>query len=393
MKKKEKALLISISIFILFFILQIIYLFSDLQNMLFISNVLRPIYLSIIAIIILIIIKKEYKNKSISQLSFVAAIISIIIYILFMGIIGYIFGFAGNRLVSNWAAIEHSITGQLIPFIAIQVIIFKIITISKGSYFYIISILLIISSSFLQLRELRILLNSNNPDWIDFFYQNIVFYLSSSFLSIFIASKGSFFALILLTVFINLFDAFSPILPNIDRIFFSLFSSFIVFIIIGIYHFLVIDNKEAINRNRINKKNKYNKKRYIEILIFTFIFTFIILFNNRIFNFYSVIILTGSMEPTISAGSFAIASKINPYNLEIGDIIHFEYNSIEFVHRIVDFSYNPYGIKRFITQGDANNIADDWYVYFEQIIGIINGYIPYIGIPYISIIRNLNWGF
>jgi len=63
---------------------------------------------------------------------------------------------------------------------------------------------------------------------------------------------------------------------------------------------------------------------------------------------------TGSMRPALSDNSFIIELK-NPSKdeIEVGDIISFECNNKNIIHRVIDMQDDVY-----ITKGDNNNVND-----------------------------------
>lgn len=72
-----------------------------------------------------------------------------------------------------------------------------------------------------------------------------------------------------------------------------------------------------------------------------------------IFNKSFLIVMTGSMEPTINGKELIVIDKINEY--KIGDIVTYkDYDNFIVTHRIVDIND-----KEFISKGDSNNINDD----------------------------------
>jgi signal peptidase I len=78
-------------------------------------------------------------------------------------------------------------------------------------------------------------------------------------------------------------------------------------------------------------------------------------FGNR-----SLVITSGSMQPTIPIGSVVIVQPIPSKNLERGDIIAFNPtpdSAIPVVHRIVKIDTRK-GTPYFTTRGDANATAD-----------------------------------
>ncbi len=90
------------------------------------------------------------------------------------------------------------------------------------------------------------------------------------------------------------------------------------------------------------------------------------------YSFYYV--LSGSMEPTIETNAHIVVKDVDTDTLEVGDIITFlsEDNAIygsANTHRIVEITTDDDGITCFITQGDANLVADELPVYEDQICG------------------------
>ena len=96
---------------------------------------------------------------------------------------------------------------------------------------------------------------------------------------------------------------------------------------------------------------------------------------------------SGSMEPTIKAGSMAFVKSEKNYN--VNDIITYQErtNPKETItHRIVKKENT--GVDRYTTQGDANGSADSNIVLFPQIIGKVIFAIPYFGYP-VAFVRTL----
>ncbi len=99
---------------------------------------------------------------------------------------------------------------------------------------------------------------------------------------------------------------------------------------------------------------------------------------------------TPSMEPTIWPGDLAIVAGANPKDLAGGDIILYdimvqdlnnpqgEAMSIPIMHRINGIVAMN-GSRYFITKGDNNPTADDWYVPETGVIGKVIYIIPYLG--------------
>lgn len=83
------------------------------------------------------------------------------------------------------------------------------------------------------------------------------------------------------------------------------------------------------------------------------------------------VVLTGSMEPVLSAGDMIAVVPQEAYELD--DIIVFQTGRSAVVHRIIAIDGD-----QFITQGDANNAADD-PISLSNIKGKVIIVIPFVG--------------
>ena len=83
-------------------------------------------------------------------------------------------------------------------------------------------------------------------------------------------------------------------------------------------------------------------------------------------------VLTGSMEPAIPVGSIVITKEQSSYEIE--DIISFQEEGDIITHRIISIDR-----ERYITKGDANNVADTEEVQQKQVLGKVILTIPLLG--------------
>lgn len=81
------------------------------------------------------------------------------------------------------------------------------------------------------------------------------------------------------------------------------------------------------------------------------------------------IVLSGSMEPSIMTGDMVFVKEIDPDSLKVGDVIAYKSGSAVVTHRIVEVK-SENGETRYVTQGDANNAADQSLVKPADVEGI-----------------------
>lgn len=74
----------------------------------------------------------------------------------------------------------------------------------------------------------------------------------------------------------------------------------------------------------------------------------------NIVNYRNYVVLTGSMEPSISPGDYITVRKVNPDKLKENDVITFMLDGVVVTHKVVKVEGDL-----ITTQGTANNIADE----------------------------------
>ena len=85
----------------------------------------------------------------------------------------------------------------------------------------------------------------------------------------------------------------------------------------------------------------------------------------------AAVVMSGSMEPTLSKGDLIFVRKAE--ELHTGDIVVYQSDNMLVVHRIITL----YG-DTVVTQGDANNAADD-PIDVSQVKGVVRFHVPYVG--------------
>ena len=91
-------------------------------------------------------------------------------------------------------------------------------------------------------------------------------------------------------------------------------------------------------------------------------------------------VVSGSMEPAISVGSVVYAKRINPQEIEAGDVIVFyggHDSSAVITHRAVE---NHKEEQELLTKGDANAGNDMLPIAYNNVIGRVGLSVPILGI-------------
>lgn len=85
-------------------------------------------------------------------------------------------------------------------------------------------------------------------------------------------------------------------------------------------------------------------------------------------------VVTGSMEPTIPTGALLISHETDIASIQMGDIVCFQTQEAEIwgkiiTHRVVEVLNGTDGSILLRTQGDANLVADGYFVDRDNLIG------------------------
>jgi signal peptidase len=94
------------------------------------------------------------------------------------------------------------------------------------------------------------------------------------------------------------------------------------------------------------------------------------------------VVLTGSMSPTMPAGTLVVVKPVGESDIATGDVITFmpKENDPEVVtHRVVGVGFDAGGEAVFRTRGDANPVPDVDMVRGDQVVGEEWYSVPYLG--------------
>lgn len=119
---------------------------------------------------------------------------------------------------------------------------------------------------------------------------------------------------------------------------------------------------------------KFLKEIFIKI-IYLFLLMYLIIFIPKLFGYNPLVVISGSMEPTLKVGGLLYYEEIDINDFKEKDILVYELKDHIISHRVVEHLDNG-----FITKGDANNSYDSSIVNDNQVLGRgTNWSIPLLG--------------
>ena len=96
--------------------------------------------------------------------------------------------------------------------------------------------------------------------------------------------------------------------------------------------------------------------------------------DEGLFGYKGYTVVSGSMEPTFSTGDFIFVETSPIEEIESGDVVTFTREEEFVTHRAIEITDTG-----LVTQGDANNIADQGKVTEDNYIGELALIVPYFG--------------
>ena len=102
----------------------------------------------------------------------------------------------------------------------------------------------------------------------------------------------------------------------------------------------------------------------------------------RVMGWTPMVVLSGSMEPTLPLGSVAMVEPRAATSIVAGDLLTFhhpERPGTLVTHRVTEATRLDNGLVSFKTKGDANNVEDKWAIMSPQVVGTVKFDVPYAG--------------
>lgn len=185
-----------------------------------------------------------------------------------------------------------------------------------------------------------------------------------------------------------LFEWLSPILPDLNWLLTAFIGT-----LVPLFGFFYLQNSlpaEAAAGQEAEKpaaqSNSLNSWWWVAVFLVVAFW-----FNAGLFGVRPYVVSGYSMKPTFVAGDLVIITRVDPAEVQVGDVIQFRRANSYIVHRVIEIREEN-GRRVFITQGDNNNVADE-PVPQEIVEGKVIRYIPQVGWPIIGLKKVIQWIF
>jgi signal peptidase len=358
-------------------IFEIIILFILALNI-FIQSILNKYLVILFLIILILIFRKIFGTEKIRKRYTKDLIIDITITYLIFFLSYYILGLVtGFYRINNYFTF-YGIKTFIIPTILIVVLKEYMRSLicnkyEKSEILYIVTFTMFVMLDLINLVKPAIF---NSTEGLFLFLALVLLpAISNNITANYIAKKSNYKVNIFWLLILNMYGFILPIIPNTGDYILSIIRLMLPLIIyFRIKAFYEKEKDREIERN-------YNKKQILPIILTILIVCILVYFTSGHFRYYAVAVASGSMEPNISRGDVVIIDQVYELkDLERGQILVYKYKNVIVVHRI-DKIINKNNKYYFYTKGDANLSVDNYVIKEEDIIGIVNTKVSYIGLP------------
>lgn len=371
--KKDKFRVYFLELFLI-----IIFLFALFASNIFNRKVLAVLLFFYMIFVAYFVKKREKKSNFKKQVAFLMVIFGIIYLVIYYSL-GLYFEFVKSKvLLSTWSLFEF-----IIPLAVIIICseILRNIFLSQKIYFNTkkrrINLSLIFTYIMMVLIDLLIYTEvydlSNLDDLLTALGFVLFASLSCNLLYNHLSSKYGSMAIIPYRLITILYVYIIPVVPDI----YIFFTSFIR--MIYPYIIYIITDKLYSKYDFVVAYNS-QKSNIIGNTFLLIIISLIIMLISCQFKYGILVIGSYSMTGTIDKGDAVLFEKYEEQPIQLGQIIVFDYNGIQTIHRVVDIRRKD-GELIYFTKGDFNKELDDGYITSEKIIGLIRLKIKYIGRP------------
>ncbi len=288
------------------------------------------------------------------------ALTTSIIFLILHLVSGFLLGFNKNPYNNTLIHLLENLWKVILPICGIEIMRYELIKSNKNNLGIITLITIIIIMSEINFKALFL---SHNIIFFHYIVSIIIPIIAQNILFTYLSLNSHYNISIIIKIFNEIPECFIPIMPYSNWFIEGSFAIIKVLIIYYLFKYFIF-NKRNIHHFR-------NRTILYPLTIITSVL--LVLFMLGLFNYQPIAIMSNSMNPLFRRGDVVIYKREE--NIVPGDVIVFKHESQIIVHRVVGI--NEY----YITKGDANNTVDYIKIKKEDIKGVYQFHIKYLGYP------------
>ena len=197
--------------------------------------------------------------------------------------------------------------------------------------------------------------------------------LSCNLLYNYIAIRYGVKGIIIFRLITILFVYIIPFIPDVYVFFRSFLRLLYPYLIYLFFEKLYSKNDYTLGRRE-------KRKEIVGNTLLIVIASLLVMLISCKFKYGIIVVGSGSMTGTLNKGDAVIFEKYQRQEIKKGQVIIFDYNGIETIHRVIDVQ-KVNGEYRYYTKGDANSRNDEEFRIKEDIYALVKLRVKYIGYP------------
>ena len=308
----------------------------------------------------------SYNKKQVLGLMTVVSLV----YVMLLYISGLHFGF-----MSSYSSFGKSLYSLILPSTIIIITIEIIRRVMLAQKNKTVSVLCFISCVFadvLMLYSLNGVQTFNK--FMDIVGLTFLPAITANALYHYVSSKFGPLPNIVYRLIITLYAYILPKIPALTEVLLSLIKLILPMIvyafIAGLYE----------KKRRFALAKRKNKVAYIAVAFTVILMISIVMLISCQFKYGALVIATESMTGELNKGDVTIYEAYDGQEIQLGQVIVFKRRDSRVVHRVVN-KENVDGTVRYYTKGDIYDELDEGYVLENDIVGLAQVKVPYIGYP------------
>jgi signal peptidase len=383
---KTESLRYTVIVCVAVVILQSVFLVIPSEAISLFNSVFRPSVYAVLAIMVYVFMGKNARPVRKAFEANMVALASVAAFGVVMLIVAFMFGAGRNVMTANPLVAARTLWERGMIVLLGNLTAYKLIKGSDQKDRAGVVVALTAAFAYGQMNTLHMLFDGKVFLWAVFYATVFRTLVIGAMASVF-AVRGSLASVVLPSFVYTMTPFLAPFLPNISPIALALIISGSALVSTVVCYFVTSDNREVV-KAREKQASKYVKRSVLGYAVNALLIIAVLGFFMRVFPFYPVVVLSGSMSGTFERGSLLFIEKAPPgkvfESVGEGAVIHFiNRNRVEYVHRVVDFRYDVRGEREYVTKGDASLLTDSAPVPQNDVLGIARASLPYIGYPYI----------
>ncbi len=297
--------------------------------------------------------------------------VTAVVYLMLCYISGLHFGFYKNYPTLSISTLARYILPAAVIITATE-IIRSVLLAQKGIAISVVSYLLCIVSDLLLGQGVSLIGEMHR--FLDIVGLTLFPAITSNLLYHYLARRYGALPNIVYRLLLSLTMSFLPIVPAVPD---ALNAFVLVVLPLGVWIFmdLLYEKKKKQKRSRLRALSYAGTGLCMVCMV-----TVIMLITCQ-FQYGMIIIATPSMQGSINVGDAVVYEAYDGQIIREDDIIVFSKDgNAKIIHRVVEIE-NINGQNRYYTKGDANAEQDFGYVTAENIVGVVQFKVSYIGYP------------